>query len=107
MQVPEWIKKVQENLARSEEKLLFADEAIVMGAVKAYKHEGKIRREGSIRIIFVDMTTLQPVAKIAVSPSTANGLVKALSTQLERMKKELEREEAEPAITEFSPTYIG
>ena len=109
MNMPEWLKKVQENLAKSDIKQLFADEALVMGTVKVGKTaSGKVRKEGNIRIAFVDMTSAQPVAKVVVSVSTARGLVNALNEQLKRLEKDLESKEL-PKKPKKEPllTYIG
>jgi hypothetical protein len=109
MEIPDWLKRVQENLAKSDIKQLFADEALVMGAIKLGKtSDGKVKKEGNVRIAFVDMTTAQPVAKIVLSVSTSRGLVNALSEQLKRLEKDLESKEV-PKKSSEEPllTYIG
>jgi len=109
MEMPEWLKRVQENLAKSNIKQLFADEALVMGAVKIGKtSDGKLKKEGNVRIAFVDMTTTQPVAKIVISVSTARGLMNALGEQLKRLEKDLESKDV-PKKSSEEPllTYIG
>lgn len=109
MEMPEWLKKVQENIAKSDIKQVYADEALVMGAVKARKgDDGKIKKEGNIRIAFIDMTTSQPVAKIVLSISTAKGLVNALAEQLKKLEEDLESKEVPRKPSEKpSLTYIG
>jgi len=111
MQIPSWLKKVQENLARSNIKPIFADEAVVMGTIKARQTEkGEVKKEGQIRIAFIDMTTLQPIAKIVVTLSTAKGLIRALQNQVKKLEEDLASEkipkwakkEKEPLLT-----YIG
>lgn len=109
MEVPEWLKRVQENIAKSDIKQLYADEALVMGTVKIGKtSDGKIKKEGNVRIAFVDMTTANPVAKIVISVSTAKGLVNALSEQVKRLEKDIESNEL-PKKPSEEPllTYIG
>jgi hypothetical protein len=109
MEVPEWLKKVQENIAKSDVKQLYADEALVMGTVKVSKTKnGEIKKEGTVRIAFVDMTNTQPVAKIVVSVTTARGLVNSLSEQLKRLEQDLESKEVpKKLLKEPSLTYIG
>lgn len=109
MEMPEWIKRVQENIAKSDIKQMFADEALVMGAVKVGKTpDGKVKKEGNVRIVFVDMTTAQPLAKIVLSISTAKGLINALSEQLKRLEKDLESKDVgKKSSEEPSLTYIG
>jgi hypothetical protein len=109
MEVPEWLKKVQENIAKSEIQQIFADEAFVMGTVKVGKgSDGKIKKEGTIRIAFIDMTTMQPVSKLVVTLSTARGLINALNAQVVKLEKDLESKET-PKKTSAEPslTYIG
>lgn len=109
MEVPEWLKRVQENIAKSSIQQIFADEALVMGAVKMGKTaDGKVKKEGTVRIAFVDMTTMQPVAKIVVTLSTARGLMNALNAQVTRLEKDLESKEvSKKPSDEPLLTYIG
>jgi len=110
MEIPGWLKKVQENIARSDIKQLSADEALVMGTIKAGKDkEGKIKKEGSIRMAFVDMTSMQPIAKIVITISTAKGLVNALTNQISKLEKDIESGEVPKKPQEIEPslTYIG
>ena len=110
MEMPEWIKRVQENIERSDVKQLYADEALVLGTVKGSKtKDGKIKKEGTLRMAFVDMTSMQPVAKIVVSVATAKGLINALSAQVQKIEKDLESGELpqKPKKEEPSLTYIG
>jgi hypothetical protein len=109
--MPGWLKRVQENLAKSTIKQLFADEALVMGTVKVGKtKEGQVKKEGSVRIAFVDMTSMQPISKIVITLSTAKGLVNALSNQINKLEEDLASDELpkQPVEkTEPSLTYIG
>ena len=109
MEVPEWLKRVQENIAKSSVQQIFADEALVMGTVKMGKTaDGKLKKEGTVRLAFVDMTTMQPVAKIVVTVSTAKGLVNALNAQVTKLEKDLESKEVPKKPSEESMlTYIG
>jgi hypothetical protein len=108
MEVPEWLKKVQENIAKSDLKPLFADEALVMGSVKASRTKEGIKKEANIRIVFIDMTNLKPIAKIVLSFTTAQGLVNALNSQIEKISQELKSKEVKKEVkTEGMLTYIG
>jgi hypothetical protein len=115
MNMPDWLKRVQENMAKSSIQQLFADEALVLGTVKAGKtKDGKVKKESSVRIAFIDMTSMQPVAKIVITLSTAKGLINALSSQIGKLEQDLETDELpeklkrEPVIKdEPSLTYIG
>jgi len=110
MEVPEWVKRVQENIARSEIKPMFADEALVMGSMKVRKDEnGKMKKEGMMRVVFVDMTNMQPVASVAITISTAHGLVNALSGQLKKIEEDMASKDLpkKPKVPDASLTYIG
>jgi len=110
MEMPEWVKRAQENIAKSEIKPLFADEAFVMGAMKVRKDDkGKMKKEGMMRIVFVDMTNMQPVASIALTMSTATGLANALNAQLKKIEEDLESKEVpKKQKTQDTPlTYFG
>jgi len=108
MEVPEWLNKVRENIAKSSIQQIFADEAFVMGAVKVGKTaDGKVKKEGTVRIAFIDMTTMQPVSKIVVTLSTAKGLINALNAQVVKLEKDLESKEVAKKSSEPLLTYIG
>jgi len=110
MEVPEWVKRVQENIARSDIKPVFADEALVMGSMKVRKDEkGRIKKEGMMRIMFVDMTNMQPVSSVAITISTAHGLVNALGAQLKKMEEDMASKELprKPKKPDASLTYFG
>lgn len=108
MEVPEWLNKVRDNIAKSNLQQIFADEIFVMGTVKVGKSEdGKIKKEGTVRFAFIDMTTMQPVSKIVVTLSTAKGLINALNAQVIKLEKDLESKEVTKKSSEPSLTYIG
>ncbi|HDH91667.1 MAG TPA: hypothetical protein ENF38_01810 [Candidatus Aenigmarchaeota archaeon] len=106
---PKWLKKIRENILKSELKPLFADEALVMGTIKARKEGETLKKEGNIRIEFIDMTNLKPISRIVISLSTAKGLIRALQTQVERLERDLESKELPKETQKKEPllTYIG
>jgi len=99
----EIIKKVKENLDKSNVKNLFADEVIIMSSIKSSKIEEKIKKEGFIRLVFVDMLNQKPISSITISLTTAIGLINALQQQIQKIKKDLEIEESR----EGYQSYIG
>jgi hypothetical protein len=111
---PEWLMKVMENLKTSDLKPLFSHEIIVTSMVKAIKTKDGIEKEAQVILIFVDMTTMQPIGKYVVSVSTANGLVNALKGHLENLQKQLKSKEPKE-VKSVTPTsaydkdlsYIG
>jgi hypothetical protein len=107
VEIPGWLKKVQENVAKSDIKPLFADEALVMGTIKASRTKEGIKKEANIRIAFIDMSNLKPIAKIVLSFTTAKGLVNALKSQIVKIEKELKSRERKEVKREPFLTYIG
>lgn len=107
MEIPSWLKKVQENIMKSDIKPIFADEALVMGSIKASKTKKGIKKEANIRIVFIDMSNLKPIVKVVLSFSTAQGLVNALNSQIQKIKKELESKAIKKIEKKPFLTYIG
>jgi len=106
------IKKIQENLIKSDIKPLFADDVVVVTPVKAIKEGNKLKKEGHIVFIFVDMLNQQPIAKIVLSKTTAESFKKILTKVLIKLDKDLKSSElpktiiSDQAKTE-STKYIG
>ena len=111
-EMPEWIKKVMENLKDSEVKPIFSDEVVVAGIVKGMRTQRGIEKEGHINLIFVDRTNLQPIGRYVLSLSTASGLINALKAQVERVNQQLKKKEIPEKVTPSSTeeaklSYIG
>lgn len=90
------VRNIQQNLATTPVRPIFADEIVVAQTVKAGKDkDGKIVKEGHLHIIFIDMTTQKPIDKIVISPLTARGLYNALGESLVKIEKELKSKKLE------------
>jgi hypothetical protein len=90
---------------------VFADEVVVGRVIKAVKEGEEIKKDGYIRIGFIDMTKGQIFSEIVLSPLTAKAMIKILNENLaaleEEMKsKELPKKPLEAKKTE-ELTYIG
>ena len=90
----------------------FADEVAVLKGVKAIKEGNKVRKEGFIRLGFIDMVKREVFAEIVLMPSTVKALIELLKRNLEELEKELESNEIKlPKATKISKTedltYIG
>lgn len=102
------MNKVQENIAKSDIKQLFADDVVVITPVKAVKEGKKIQKEGHVVFIFMDMLSQQPVAKIAMSKTTADSLKNIMVKVMTKLEKDLKSNEMpkpEPIKTD-STKYI-
>src|SRR3989344_5905469 len=89
----------------------FADEVMVGTVVKAAKEGNDVRKEGNVRLNFIDMFRRQSVADIVISHITARNLVKILqdnvtNLETELKSKELPKQKIEEKSTE-SLSYIG
>ena len=105
------MKQAQQNIMKSRMPPIFADEAVIITPIRAMKDkDGKITKEGHVVVVFVDMTTQQPVSKIAMTTTTAKNLERALTNSIERLEKDLKSKDIpiKPTeVTETSTKYIG
>lgn len=102
------MNKVQENISKSDVKPLFADDVVVITPVKATKIGKKVRKEGHVVMIFMDMVSQQPVSKIVLSKTTSESLKNVLIKVLDKLDKDLKSNEMpkpEPIKTD-STKYI-
>lgn len=90
---------------------LFADEVIVGTMVKARKVGNDVRKDGYIRIGFIDMTKKQIFSEIVLSPLTAKAFLKILSENVAKLEEELKSKEMpkKPIVGRKTEklTYIG
>jgi hypothetical protein len=92
-------------------KPMFADEVMVSVGMKAVKDEkGKIKKEGVVRIGFIDMVRGQLLGEFILTPITANAFLRVLSANLKKLDEELKSEKLpeKPIIKEEGTiSYIG
>jgi hypothetical protein len=108
------VKELHANIKRLGEKIVFAHEVNVEDAIKVIKvDEKKSRKEGILIMNFFDYPHAIPVARIALSPSTAKVLGGMLSDISKRMDKELDSKELKmveckkPETTTEHKSYLG
>jgi hypothetical protein len=75
---------------------IFADEVMVGTLVKAVKEGNDVRKEGQVRLNFIDMFRRQSVAEIVISPITARNLVRILEENLNKLEADLKSSELPP-----------
>ncbi len=83
------LRNIQQNLANSSVRPLYADEVVVAHTIKAGKDGKTVIKEGHLQLVFIDMTTQKPVEKVFISPLTAVGLYRALGESINKINKEL------------------
>ena len=93
----------QIKVSQSKTPPIFADEVMVSFVVKRDK-EGK-RKEGVVRLSFIDTMRKEVISDIVLTPVTAQALMKILENSLKKLdnalKGKLEKKEEE------ATTYIG
>ena len=70
-------------------KPLFADEVMLGITVKATQTEDGVKKEGLIRLSFLDVVRGQLLTEVVITPATAKSLSKILNNDLKRMDEEL------------------
>jgi len=95
-------------------KPLFADRLMVgtlLQSAKKRDETGKIRKEGHIRIGFIDGMKNQIITEVVLSLMTAKGLMKNLDDTIKKLDEELKSGEppkmAKITTTMETPGYIG
>ena len=92
-------------------KPLFADEVAVACSIKQEKDEkGKLRKEGFVSLMFIDIITQTTIARVTLSKITAKALWKILKNNVEDLEKKLiSKGEVAPVKIEdtSSKEYIG
>jgi len=92
------LRNIQQNLANTALRPVFADEIVVAHTIKGGKTtKGKPMKEAHLHLVFIDMTTQKPVDKIVLSPITAMGLYNALGESLAKIEKEIKNKKTEKA----------
>ena len=82
------------DLAKSNIKPIFADEAAVIIKLKASKNQkGEIEKEGQIAIIFIDMMKQRALGEFVITRTTAKALLAVLTQNLNTLEKELKSKE--------------
>ncbi len=88
---------------------LYAEEVMVINTVKAEKDGEDVKKQGFMRLTFIDTLSGEAVADITVSNITAKALHKILSENLEKMDKDLKSKDIPEQQVPMRDTtnYIG
>lgn len=92
---------------------LFADEVMLGVTLKASKEKdetGRIKKEGHVRLGFIDVMRGQMIAEVVLSSMTAKALLEILDKNLKKLDEELKSGEPPKEIvataTTEEPGYI-
>jgi hypothetical protein len=93
------LRTIQQNIAASSVRPLFADGIVVAHTIKSTKEKGnkKPEKEAHVHLVFLDMTSQKPMDKVVISRITARELHRALGDSLDKLEKELKSNKVEKA----------
>lgn len=98
------MKNVQIKPSRS----VYAEEVMVINTIKAEKENDEVKKQGFVRLTFIDTISGEAVADVTISSITAKALRKILNENLGRLEKDLQSTEMpEVQVTTDSTNYIG
>jgi len=107
------MKQILDKL--DEMDMQFATDAQVLTPVKAFKFKEEdkevVKKEGHVILSFFNMLSKQPVARIMLNPHSAKVLANLLTSQVQKLEKQLDTDEI-PEMTEATstiekPNYMG
>lgn len=102
-------KKLQIRGTPSQIKPVFADEAMVGISIKATKAGNEVKKQGVIRLSFIDVIRKQMLSEVVLLPETAKALHRVLGQTLRKFEEEIKSKELPKALIrkETSTGYIG
>ncbi|MBM3199494.1 hypothetical protein FJZ53_01065 [Candidatus Woesearchaeota archaeon] len=103
-------QQIEAAIRTSKEKCLFAEEFAVGTSLRSTpldKKGTKVRKEGILKIFFLDAATHQVINEVAVTSITAKMLGETLLKNVAALEKELADDKPKAATTIAKPTYSG
>jgi len=70
-------------------KPLFADEVMLGTMVKSIKGKDGVKKDGMVKLCFIDMIRKQILVEVVITPITAEALSNLLNDKLKELDKEL------------------
>jgi len=103
-------QQIEHAVRTTKEKCLFAEEFAVGVSVRAApidKKGKKVRKEGMVKVFFLDAATQSVVSEIALTSITAKTLGNALLKNVANLEKELLSDKVAKKVKIAKPNYTG
>ncbi|MDP2908953.1 MAG: hypothetical protein Q8N77_04060 [Nanoarchaeota archaeon] len=103
-------QQIEAAIRSSKERCLFAEEVAVGISVRSVainKKGDRVRKEGTIKLFFLDAATQKVVSEIALTSITAKALADALSKNVSNLEKDLADNKPKKQIIIAKPHYTG
>lgn len=103
------VQQIEHAIRSSKEKCLFAEEFAVglsVRATNANKKGTKVKKEGIVKVFFLDAATQAVLSEIALTSITAKALADALMKNVNNLEKELASDKPKKVIVS-KPHYTG
>ncbi len=103
-------QQIESAVRMTKEKCLFAEEFAVGVSVRTEpidKKATRVRKEGIIKIFFLDSATQQVVSEIALTSITAKTLANTLMKNVSNLEKDLASNKPRKSVEVAKPHYTG
>lgn len=103
-------QQIETAIRTTQEKCLFAEEFAVGTSVRATpidKKGTRVRKEGIIKIFFLDAATQRVVSEVALTSITAKALAETLFKNVSSLEKDLADNTPRKVAVASKPQYTG
>ncbi len=103
-------QQIEAAIRTTKEKCLFAEEFAVGVSVRVApldKKGKRVRKEGMMKIFFLDAATQKVVSEIALTSITAKALAEALIKNVSNLEKDLANDKPRKKAEIIKPHYTG
>ena len=103
-------QQIENAIRTTNEKCLFAEEFAVGTSVRTTpidKKRTRVRKEGAIKIFFLDAATQRVVSEVALTSITAKALADTLFKNVSSMEKDLADDTPRKVAVVSKPHYTG
>lgn len=103
-------QQIEAAIRTTKEKCLFVDEFAVGVSVRSEaldKKGTKFRKEGIVKMFFLDAVTQKVISEIALNSITAKALASALMKNVSKLEKDLASQKPNKKSVAAKPHYTG
>lgn len=103
-------QQIEAAIRTTKEKCLFAEEFAVGVSVRVAaidKKGKKVRKEGIVKIFFLDAATQKVISEIALTSITAKALAEVLMKNVSNLEKDLANDKPRKKVAIDKPHYTG